>query len=41
MSKYSVLPELFENVTNQLIAGIKIEDEEEVKVGNDECEKRI
>ena len=36
-----MLPELFENVTNQLFGGIANEDEEEVKKGTEECEKRI
>ena len=40
MSTYNVLPELFENVTTQLIGGLQIEDEEELKQGTEDCEKR-
>ena len=41
MSTYNVLPELFANVTTQLISGIGNADEEEVKQRMEVCEKRV
>lgn len=41
MSTYNVMPELFANVTTQLVNGIGNTNEEEVKQSMEVCEKRV